>query len=91
MNVLGDKAYDAEPLREQLRQQHCVVVIPYNRRTRTHKKKRDIDSQLYRCRHVVENYFQRLKRYRRIAMRYEKLAATFFAMVCFASILIWLL
>jgi putative transposase len=41
-------------------------------------------------RHRVENFFQRLKRFRRIATRYEKLAASYYAMVCFAASLIWL-
>jgi transposase len=44
----------------------------------------------YKRRHHVENFFQRLKRYRRIGTRYEKLARNFFAMVCLAATLIWL-
>lgn len=86
--VCGDSAYDARGLREQLQRQRCRVVIPSNptRRVRHRYNKR-----LYRRRHRVENFFQRLKRYRRVATRYEKLAANFFAMVCFAATLIWLL
>jgi transposase len=86
--VLGDKGYDANALREQLRRQRCRVVIPSNR---SRRRRRPFDRRLYKRRHLVENFFQRLKRYRRVATRYDKLAVTFFAMVCFAAILIWLL
>ena len=86
--VLGDKGYDANDLRAQLRRQRCRVVIPSNR---SRRRRRPFNRKLYKRRHLVENFFQRLKRYRRVATRYEKLAANFFAMVCFASALIWLL
>jgi transposase len=47
--------------------------------------------RLYKRRHLVENFFQRIKRLRRIGTRYEKLATTFFAMLWLASALCWLL
>jgi transposase len=86
--VVGDRAFDARALREQLEAQHCKVVIPSNP---TRRVQRRYDKRLYKRRHLVENFFQRLKRYRRVATRYEKLALNFFAMVCFAAALIWLL
>jgi putative transposase len=86
--VLADKGYDANALRDQLRRQKCRVVIPSNR---TRRRRRPYNRPLYKRRHRVENFFQRLKRYRRVATRYDKLAVTFFAMVCLACILIWLL
>ena len=85
--VLADKGYDANALREQLRRQRCRVVIPSNR---TRRRRRPFHRKLYKRRHLVENFFQRLKRYRRIATRYEKLAINFFAMLCLASALVWL-
>ena len=48
------------------------------------------DWWLYKERHLVENYFLKLKAYRRIATRYDKLASTFLGFICIASILIWL-
>ena len=48
------------------------------------------DEHHYRERHRIENLFCRLKSFRRIATRYEKLYATFAAMVSLACILIWL-
>jgi transposase len=86
--VIGDRGYDSGPLRAQLHRQRCRVVIPCNP---IRKRKRRYDKWLYKRRHHVENFFQRLKRYRRVATRYEKLASNFFAMVCFASVLVWLL
>jgi transposase len=85
--VVGDRAYDATSLREQLKKQGCQVVIPSNP---TRKVQRRYDRTLYKLRHRVENFFQRLERFRRIATRYEKLAASYYAMVCFAAVLIWL-
>ena len=49
------------------------------------------DKDQYKERHLVECFFQKLKRYRRIATRYEKLAKRFLAFIHFACILIWLL
>jgi transposase len=86
--VCADRAYDATALREQLQRQRCRVVIPSNPTRRVQHR---YDKRLYKRRHRVENFFQRLKRYRRIATRYDKLARTFFAMLCFAAALIWLL
>jgi transposase len=85
--VAGDKAYDARALREQLVAQHCKVVIPSNP---TRRVQRRYDKELYKKRHLVENFFQRVKRHRRVATRYEKLAVNFFAMVCLAAILVWI-
>jgi transposase len=86
--VIGDRGYDAAHLRAQLHRQRCRVVIPSHP---SRRRKRPFNRRLYKRRHHVENFFQRLKRYRRVATRYDKLAATFFAMVCFAAILVWLL
>ena len=55
----------------------------------THKT-RVIDTHLYRERYLVEHFFQKLKRFRRIAMRFEKLARNFLAFLHLASTLVWL-
>jgi len=86
--VAGDSAYDARSLTEQLEAQGCTVVIPSNP---TRAKQRDMDKHLYKERHLVENFFQRIKRFRRIAMRFEKLARNFLAFVHLASVLVWLI
>lgn len=84
---MADKGYDSNLLVEQLIGQSCNVVIP-SRSNR--KEQRTVDRALYKERHLVENFFQRIKRNRRIAMRFEKLALHFLSMVHFAAILVWL-
>ena len=86
-NVLADKAYDSRAVVERLEARGCQVVIPSRQRS---KHPRTIDKHLYNERFLVENFFQKIKRFRRIAMRFEKLAAHFLAMVTLASILVWL-
>lgn len=85
--VAADRAYDADSLVEQLHEQGCEVVIPSKANRR---QQRTIDWHLYRERYLVENFFQRIKRFRRLAMRFEKLAESFKALLHLASILIWL-
>jgi putative transposase len=85
--VIGDRAYDAASLTAQLQAQRCTNVIPSNP---TRAGIRAIDTHLYRERCLVEHFFQRIKRYRRIAMRFEKLARNFLAFVYLAAALIWL-
>jgi transposase len=84
--VVADRAYDSDALRAQLRSQRCRAVI-HSQKTR--KRKRRPNKALYKTRHRVENFFQRVKRYRRIAMRYEKLAKNYLSMVFFAAALTW--
>ena len=85
--VAADTAYDAGPLVQMLQAHRCQVVIPSNP---THAPQRGIDRHLYKERHLVECFFQRIKRLRRIAMRYDKLARNFLSFVLLACILVWL-
>ena len=85
--VLADKAYDAEWIRAMIEAQDAVPIIPDRRGARTpHAFNRD----LYRMRNQVERFFNKLKQFRRIATRYEKLAANYLAMIKIATIRIWL-
>lgn len=84
--IIGDSAYSSEALVEELEARDCTVVIGNNP---THRR-REIDSHLYRERFLVENFFQRIKRWRRVAMRFEKLARNLLAFVHLASALLWL-
>lgn len=83
--VAGDSAYDAGPLRERLLANGCTVVIPSNP---TRATQFEFDRNLYKERHLVECFFQRIKRFRRIAMRFDKLARNFLAFVQLASALV---
>ena len=85
--VLADKAYDADALVQSLEASGCEVLIP-SRKNRV--ASRDIDKHTYKERHLVENFFQKLKRPRRVCTRYEKLDCTFLAFVALASIFVLL-
>jgi transposase len=86
--VAGDSAYDAGPLIALLVGNGCTPVIPSNP---TRATVRELDRHLYRERHLVENFFQRIKRLRRISMRFEKLDRNFLAFLHLAAMLVWLL
>ena len=85
--VLADKAYDADRIRELIQNQGAAPKIPpkSNRRWKPCFRKR-----LYRERNLVERFFSKLKHFRRVATRYDKLAANFLAMVQLASVRLWL-
>ncbi len=85
--VIADKGYDADPLRELLAAQQVEVVIP-SRRNR--KQPRDYDRIRYRERNIVERFINKIKWYRRIFTRYDKLARRYMAFLHFASTLTWL-
>ncbi|OJY71065.1 MAG: IS5 family transposase [Sphingobium sp. 66-54] len=80
--LLGDKGYDADSLRRALRAAGTTPVIP-GRRNR--KRAVQYDQQRYRARHLIENAFCRLKDFRRIATRYDKLADNFLSAVALAT------
>ena len=81
--LIADKGYDADALRRSLRKAGTVPVIP----GRTNRKRRvRYDKTRYRDRHFVENAFCRLKDFRRVATRYDKLAINFLSAVALAAI-----
>jgi len=85
--VAGDKGYSSTDIRNWLMQREIEAVIP---RRRDETEVNDYDRDLYRERSIVEQTINRLKRWRRVATRYEKLGATYLAMVTIAMILEWL-
>lgn len=85
--VVGDKGYSSRKVRRSLRRHGIRSVIPTKRNER---RQPTFDRELYRERNRVERCINRLKAFRRVATRYEKLAVTFLAMVTIAAILIWL-
>ena len=85
--LLADKGYDSDALRAVLKAKGIKSVIPgrKNRNIRV-----EYDRHIYRERNQVERFFNRLKQFRRIATRYEKLAQMFMGAITLVSILIWL-
>ena len=77
-----DKGYDADRIRERLAYDGIEAVIPP---ISTRSKKIDYDKDLYRERNRIERFFNKLKQFRRIATRYDKLQKTFFAAVCLVA------
>jgi len=84
--LLADKGYDSAELCQKLKDQGTKPVI-LNRSNR--KKKFRFDKKQYRYRHKIENAWYRLKDFRRIATRYDKLAFVFAASVRLAATIVW--
>jgi len=84
--MLGDKAYDSAELREELDGRGTEPVIP-NRSNR--KQPFSFSKRLYKGRWRIESAFNRLKDFRRIATRYDRLARNYLASVCLAATLVW--
>ena len=83
--LIADKAYDADRLRQHLKARGAVANIPNMiRRKRRFRWKK----ALYRQRNLIERFFNKLKQFRRIATRYDKLGATFQAFLQLAVVLI---
>ena len=87
-NFIADKAYDSEKIREKARSEGVNPVIP--RRSTNRKENPEFDSHFYKLRHLVENIFARLKHFRSIATRFEKLARNFKAIISLACTIIWI-
>ena len=85
--VTADKAYDSEKVRQQIRDEGALPVIP-NRCTAP--KKAYCPKRFYRRRHKIENFFCRIKDWRRIATRYDKLARNFLAATTLVAALYWI-
>jgi transposase len=86
--LIADKAYDADArvLKPLARAGKAAVIPPpANRRV-----PRDFDRELYKERHLIENFFCRLKQFRAIATRYDKTARNFRAAIHLAAAIIWL-
>ena len=85
--LLGDKGYDADWIREKIEAQGAAPNIPDKSNRR---EKHCFSKALYKERNRVERFFNKIKHFRRVATRYEKLGANFLAMVKLAAIRIWL-
>jgi len=85
--LLGDKGYDSNAV---VALAHRKGMIPIISQRPNRLEPLIIDKHLYRARFLVENFFQKVKRCRRIAMRFEKTALHFLRFLQFACILVWL-
>jgi putative transposase len=85
--LLADKGYDANHLVQKMEEKGAQVVIPPKR---DRNIQRPYDSGLYKERNHIERFFNKLKQFRRVATRYDKLLANFMGFVKLAAIAIWL-
>lgn len=84
--MLADKAYDSGELRQHLNKHGTRPVIP-NRSNR--KQPFRFSKRLYKMRWKIEAAFNRLKDFRRIATRYDRLARNYLASVCLTAAFVW--
>ena len=86
--LIADKAFDAEErvLLDPLARAGRTAVIPPEA---NHKNPRPYDKDLYKARHLIDNFLAKLKQYRAIATRYDKRATHFLAAIHLASSVIW--
>jgi transposase len=86
-DVVADRGYDWQYLIDVVKTRGGRAHIPTQR---DRKVQRSVDRQLYRQRNLIERFFCKLKHFRRIATRFDKLARNFLAAVCLASARIWM-
>ena len=86
--LLADRGYDATWFRSALQGKGITPCIPLRK---NRKEALAYDKELYKQRYKIENMFGRLKDWRRIAMRYDRCAHTFFSAICIAAITIFYL
>ncbi len=86
--IIADKGYDKELLREKIRAKGSEPMIP--RKINSKMGNDDMDWHLYKHRHLVENQFAKLKQYRAIATRFDKLKRNFESSVAIACAVQWL-
>lgn len=86
--LIADKAFDAEErvIKPLAAAGKTAVIPPKSNR----KAPRPIDRELEKARHLIENFFARLKQFRAIATRYDKTARNFLAAIHLAASLSWL-
>lgn len=86
-HLIADTAYDADHFRTRLDDANMEAVIPSNR---SRAQTIPYDAELYKERHLVECFINKIKHFRRIATRYEKTAIAYMAMLFLVGAMIWL-
>ena len=85
--LLADKGYDSDELIKSVTAQGIVAVIPPKK---NRIKQREYDQHLYRERHLIECFINKIKHYRRVFSRFEKLSKNYLGFLSFVSALVWL-
>lgn len=85
--VIADRSYDAEEFLHLIAEKKAEAVIPPRK---NRKEPREYDLHLYKERHLIECFFNKIKHYRRLFSRFEKLDQRLLGFLSFAGALIWL-
>lgn len=85
--VIADRSYDAEDFLKKIAEKEAEAVIPPRK---NRKEQREYDRHLYKERHLIECFFNKIKHYRRLFARFEKLDQRLLGFLSFAGALIWL-
>lgn len=85
--LIADKGYDSDPLIESVTAKGLIAVIPPKKNRLV---QREYDRHLYRERHLIECFINKIKHYRRVFSRFEKLSKNYMGFLHFVSALIWL-
>ncbi len=86
-HLLADKAYDSDGFRDHIDEAGMEAVIPSNR---SRSQAIPHDAEIYKERHLVECYINKIKHFRRIATRYEKTDTAYMAMLFLVGAVIWM-
>lgn len=86
-NLIADKAYDTNDIVDSAIHANTVPIIPSKK---NRKIQREIDADLYKVRHIIENTFQKFKEWRGIATRYVKNTKSYMAGLCLRALLMWI-
>jgi transposase len=86
-NIIGDKAFDSDRFRAHVAHRNMTAVIPSNA-----SRSRAIphDPDLYKERHLVECFINKIKHFRRVATRYDKTIASYASFVAVAALIVWM-
>jgi len=86
-SLIGDKAFDSDRFRAHLAQRNMMAVIPSNA-----SRSRAIlhDRHLYKERHLVECFINKIKHFRRVATRYDKTIASYASFAAVAACIVWM-
>ena len=85
--LIADKGYDSDPLLESVQALGIEAVIPPKKNRLV---QREYDRHLYRERHLIECFISKIKQYRRVFSRFEKLSKNYMGFLSFVSALVWL-
>ena len=86
-NILGDKAFDSDRFRAHVAQRNMTAVIPCNA---SRARAIPYDTHLYKERHLVECFINKIKHFRRVATRYDKTVASYASFAAVAGCMIWM-